>query len=431
MRFRILSFLFCFVYILCSIRFACAATTISISSRGGGVFELQGAGLEGMGGMDITIGYDVSSLTNPRVVQGGLVSGGMMIANTNAPGSVRIAMVQPKGISGAGSIATISFDLSGVTPGKILSLNANLVDTKGAKIASQSQVFNSAETTFPLFQTTSDTTSGASSAQTANTSAQSVQTGQSAVNSGATPAWLGTVTMPFDTASPSNEKARQEPSPQQIPSQPEQRPVETAKNPDTETQSKFIEPPPADTKRKAVIHKSVLKHFQNYRGERTLQAFTALFKQSAIPGIRQEPPIALSDGKSSIRLFIESAPVGNETPNFVLKGAKLVSLKMDGDNSYLLEIIPEPKVYEATVTVLRNDTLNEFPLTIAPPLVMKTGDIEILSEENFKAFLKRSGTEKAFRPDLNGDGVWNYIDEYVLTANYFTRNPSKAVDVKK
>jgi hypothetical protein len=62
---------------------------------------------------------------------------------------------------------------------------------------------------------------------------------------------------------------------------------------------------------------------------------------------------------------------------------------------------------------------------------MKTGDIEILSEENFKAFLKRSGTEKAFRPDLNGDGVWNYIDEYVLTANYFTRNPSKAVDVKK
>ena len=407
MRFRILQFLIASVYILCAIRPACAAATISVSSTGNAVFELQGAGLEGIGGMDITIGYDASSLTNPRVVQGGLVSGGMMIANTNAPGSVRIAMVQPRGISGAGSIATISFDLSGGTPGKILSLNAKLVDTKGAKIASQTQIFNPAETTSPLSQTTSGTASGA------------------------TPAWLGTVTMPSDTASPSNEKALQEPSPQQIPFQPEQRPIEAAQKPDIETQGKVIEPPAANTERKTVIHKSVLKRFQDYRGERTSQALTALFKQSAIPGMRQEPPIALSDGKSSIRVFIESASVGNGAPNFVLKGAKLASLKMEGDNTYLLVIMPEAKVYEATVTVLRNDTLTEFPLTIAPPLVVKTGDVKILSEENFKAFLKSSGTEKAPISDLNGDGVWNYIDEYILTANYLVRNPPKAVDVKK
>ncbi|MFZ3209337.1 MAG: cohesin domain-containing protein [Geobacteraceae bacterium] len=348
--------------------------------------------------MDITIGYDVSSLTNPRVVQGGLVSGGIMVSNTTVPGSVHIAMVKANGISGAGSIATISFDQSGGIPGKILSLNAKLVDSKGAKIASQSQIYNPAETTSSLPQTTSDTVSAAR------------------------PAWLGTVTMPSDTASSSNEKTRQEPSSQQIPFQPEQKSAEAAQKPDIEMQSTDIEPPPVHTERKTVIHKSVLKRFQDYRGERTPQALIALFKQSAIPDMRQEPPIALSDGKSTIRVFIESASVGNEALNFLLKGAKLASLKMEGNNTYLLEILPEPKGYEATVTVLRNDTITEFPLTIAPPLVMKTGDIEILGTENFKAFLKRSVTEKAFKSDLNGDGVWNYIDEYILTANFLVRN---------
>lgn len=386
--------------ITCGIPSAFSAATISVSSTGNAVFELKAIGLEGVGGMYITIGYDASSLTNPRVVQGGLVSGWMMIPNTDVPGSVRIAMLdtQVKGISGAGSIATISFDQSGVTPGKILSLNAELVDTKRAKIASQVQIFNPVETTTVLQQTTANTTSTPSQ------------------------------TTDSDTTSPSNEKALQAPSPQQTPFQPEQKSTETAQKPDIETQGKVIEPPAANTERKTVIHKSVLKRFQDYRGERTPQALIALFKQSAIPGMRQEPPIALSDGKSSIRVFIESVSAGNEAPNFVLKGAKLASLKMEGDNTYLLVIMPEAKVYEATVTVLRNDTLTEFPLTIAPLPVMKTG---ILSEENFKAFLKRSETEKAFIFDLNGDGGWNYIDEYILTANYLVKNPPKSVNAKK
>ena len=62
-----------------------AASTLEILPAGDGVFTIQGTGIEGAGAMDITVLYDTSSLANPRVVQGGLISGALMVVNDKSP----------------------------------------------------------------------------------------------------------------------------------------------------------------------------------------------------------------------------------------------------------------------------------------------------------------------------------------------------------
>lgn len=411
---RMIKKFLCFtVYFLGCAPQAFAVATISMASMDKGVFVLQGAVLERVGGIDITVGYDTSTLTNPRVVQGGLVTGGIAIANTDMPGSVRIAIIHPKGITGTGSIATVAFDLSGASSGKITSLSADLIDTQGSKMASQiqvpeAQVVEAAETANPVSRTDSNPTSVTSPSQTTSAASPS-QT-----------AWLGSVTMPSDTTGSANDKGQDSP-PQQAPSQPEQDPLEIPGNSDVEREREIVEPPSAAAETR-IAYKSALECFKENRGEKTPKALAALFEGRTIPAVRQEPPIAISDGTSTVKVFIDVVQGGKDLPQFLLKGAKLESLKMEGKNTYLLEIKPDLNTYEAAVTILHNHKVTEVPLTVSPPMGMKKSGKQILSEENFKAFLKRSGTEKASGLDLNGDGVWNYIDEYILTANFLVRN---------
>jgi len=58
-----------------------AAPALTISSSGNGTFVLQGSAVDGVAALDITVRYDVATLTNPQVTQGGLISGAMMAVN--------------------------------------------------------------------------------------------------------------------------------------------------------------------------------------------------------------------------------------------------------------------------------------------------------------------------------------------------------------
>src|SRR5512144_3442014 len=99
-----------------------AAATLVISPAGDGVFVIQGTGIENAGAMDFTVLYDTSSLANPRVVQGGLISGALMVVNDKTPGAVRLGIIRTTPIQGSGVIATMTFDRTGTSAGKIASL---------------------------------------------------------------------------------------------------------------------------------------------------------------------------------------------------------------------------------------------------------------------------------------------------------------------
>ena len=92
----------------------------------------------------------------------------------------------------------------------------------------------------------------------------------------------------------------------------------------------------------------------------------ALFTSGATSGVRQEPTIALSDGTSTVKVYLK-VPPGARSPNFALSGAKLVSLKKEG-GLYLLEILPEAKANEVNITMLNNRIVTGIPLTVVQPL---------------------------------------------------------------
>ena len=65
--------------------------------------------------------------------------------------------------------------------------------------------------------------------------------------------------------------------------------------------------------------------------------------------------------------------------------------------------------------ILTDSDAIDYPLTLAPPVK----DITAL-EADFAAFLKDSGA-KPPKHDLNGDGVHDYLDNYIYTANYLSK----------
>ena len=106
---------------------------ISISPSSSSEYVVRGDNMEGVGGIDLTISYDSTTMSSPTVTQGGLISGALMAPNTATPGTIRIAVISTKAISGSGQIATISF--AAVTgPAKVSITSVSMIDTSGVTI---------------------------------------------------------------------------------------------------------------------------------------------------------------------------------------------------------------------------------------------------------------------------------------------------------
>jgi hypothetical protein len=123
--------------VVCLAMPAFAAPQISVVERGGGVFVLQGNNFADVSGLDVVVKYDPKTLGNPRVAEGSLVSGAMLVTNLTTPGVVRIALIRLAPISGTGSVATLTFDQKGPTPGKILEVIPTIINSTGGTVEPQ------------------------------------------------------------------------------------------------------------------------------------------------------------------------------------------------------------------------------------------------------------------------------------------------------
>ncbi len=111
-----------------------ATTTVTISSIGEGVFLHQGAGVQDAAALDIIVVYDTTTLANPRVIEGPLITGAMTAINPKVSGMVRLVIIRFTPVRGSGVIATLTFDRKGSSPGKVLSLSARLANINGAAL---------------------------------------------------------------------------------------------------------------------------------------------------------------------------------------------------------------------------------------------------------------------------------------------------------
>ena len=448
--------------LLSSVASAWGAPSLIISGQGS-VYEMRGEGLEGVAGIDVTVKYDSSRMTNPRVTQKQLIAGAIMMPNLSVPGEVRAVIITSKPITGSGSILGIEFTVFGDRPGAITSLTAKLSSATLSDLPVQTVLatatYNDVAASPSVAQPTASvpnpttTSSGQSSStqtasgSTATTQATSVVAGTPSTTGGAalsTGTTGGTSGVSGETSGVSGGRssltgvslaglgeAPVTPPPALPPDVPGVTKSEPRIEPNREVAGDTRQPrapevlpegspprsepealKPLNIKPEAAPCKSVLVLFKEFSGPRTPQTLTNLFSLASIPGVGQVPTIALSDGVSKVKITVEDS--SSTSPNFSVSGGKLLSLKKDSGR-YLLEIIPDARTSEVTVSVLKQGKVTTIPLLVVPPLDIKLLPTGKLDEASFTLYLQ--GTDKR-AGDINGDGVRNYLDDYIVTAHY-------------
>lgn len=412
---------------ICSASLALGAS-VTITPAGEGSFAVQGDNMNGVSGIELTIGYDTSALTSPTVSWGGLIDGALSIANTTVPGSIRIAIIRTSPFSGSGQIAALSFDARNGSGG-ITSVSAKMTDINGVNIPAQPAIAPAAaaiaSSTIAASAAASAspaplTTPGIPFSQPAATRTPPAAAASTAVP---VPSGLGTVTLPGVNQANSNEARQGEPKAVPPPEASEAA-APTAgemKQPPAEKSAEAIAPAVA----KQTVYGSVLDHFRTYQGERSPKNLLELFTKAVSPSIRQDPAVAISDGTATVRVTVDLSATKGTSTVFALTGARMVSLnRKDESGTWVLDALPKVNSLKATVTATNSGSVVEFPLTVVPPAPAVSA-----KQADFAAFLKDGGA-RVPKHDLNGDGRHDYQDDFIYTAHYLIKSGSAAKDVK-
>jgi hypothetical protein len=410
---------------------ASATAFLKLDPSGGGGYTLQGVGIENVGGIQVIIDYDIATLGNPRVVMGSLASGAMNAVNTSVPGSINFGLISAnRVINGSGTIATITFDRK-LEEGGITRVVARLVDfTSNKQVPADARFSNpsvnrsattdqSQSTNTTVTQTPKDNSSTSGVPVTPATTSTTARTG-------------GTLTYPGDDSG-SREK-------REVVAQENRDSTDTTRS-DRQMVARDIVPPASENRDSESIAKkeetaqpatydSVADRFRSYTGERTVKALTGLFAPQNNAPFVQEPAILLADGKVTLKVTIDGV-AGKKSPNFALTGATLVTMKRKGTSGWIVEAKPQKGVAVASITMLQDGNMIEFPLTVAPKIDLDLDKSGNVNEADFLLFLKDRGTDKSPRFDLNGDGKRTYLDEYIYTANYLVDLQGQAAEKDK
>ena len=402
-------FLTLFIF-LAGVQVALGAS-VTITPAGNGLFDIQGAGLNGIQGIELNIVYDSSSLASPSVSQGNLISGAMMVVNTSNPGTIKIDIISsPKSIAGSGQIVSISFASHTGTGG--VTVSPSMINGSAAPVPAGGKVsavdFQKSASDSTGFYTSPGIPFGGSTDTTptnSRTTTPPATTGQA--TGGSAPTALGTVSMPSDIQTGGSTK------PADITGVPDKPAEPDAVKPGVTPAAgeKAVSEPKPPVKVTVTSYQGALENFRAHRGEKSPAILLGLLNREISPTIHQEPALALSDGKSTVKIIAE-ASVG-KSPKFMLTGAELVTLsKDDSSGTWIIEALPNNGVLQASLTIMTDSATIDYPLTLAPPVA----GISTV-EADFAAFLKDSGSSKPKR-DLNGDGRHDYQDDFIYAVNY-------------
>jgi len=413
------------------------AAELRLISTGKTAFVLQGYDLPKVGGIKAVIEYE--NMTDPVVQRGSIINAApspMFIANVNTPGRVILAALQSDNqFSGTGSIATISFKPVPGKTGTARLTARELATHEGQKeVSADSSPVSGVTDGEPDGTTNPSTDPTNTGTDPTNTGTGTTNTGTGTTNTGTGTtgggAYLGAVSMPSDQSGKSVDTAQPEDNQDQQDQQQEPgNPPPQEPEPSADGDAQPVEAPreterPQPGQPKFAAHKGLLDQVRELKEEKTPQTLTALFGAYSIPGVKQEPPLVLSDGKTVVKVHLNLPAAGKQSPNFALKGAKLVSLKNDEKDKWVIEALPAKNANDVRVTALQDEMMTEIPLTVAQPVSTKAVSPQGLWDEGaFALFLKDRGGDKAPQFDLNGDGVRNHVDDYIYTVNYLIRNP--------
>src|SRR3990172_8546833 len=111
---------------------------------------IEVAGAAQIGSMDMALAYDPSVLRAVWVGKGNLTANALLQGNANPMGKILIAMADPGGITGNGSIAMVEFEVLGEAGARstlaFTGLEASGVDAMAVPLANRTGMFTVAET---------------------------------------------------------------------------------------------------------------------------------------------------------------------------------------------------------------------------------------------------------------------------------------------
>jgi hypothetical protein len=413
----------CQIIVLCCLAgapfsaFAAGKGKVSLASSNGTVFTVLASGFEAPAGFQLTVTYDPARLSNPRVVQGSLVSGGMFAANPNVAGTLLLIAVHHTAMNGSGTIATITFDASGDSSGTTsLSVSGSAVDVKTAYLPVTFSGWSGSVIS-------SNSKGDAGSTDITTLTPAGITTTGTTSNTSGTPVVGGTLTMPTDD---SGARERKDAATQPAPVAPQpvaQEPRDSGAASGSVEEHAAPEAPVASKKapeEPVRSVQSVLEKFRLFPGEKTPAQLVALFDLGQGVPFSQTPPVAIADGKSSVKIVI-SKVAGDRAPNFAFNHAKYLSLRQTGEGEWQVEVTPEKGAIRASISMVTETAQQEIPLTVTPQAEVDLDKSGTVTEADFQLFLKTRGTESAPAYDLNGDGKRDYLDDYIFTANYLLK----------
>jgi hypothetical protein len=145
--------------------------------------------------------------------------------------------------------------------------------------------------------------------------------------------------------------------------------------------------PQATTKAKLALPEfrrveGVLDRFRSYGGAWNQEVVERLFAPLDSHEFRQYPAVMIADGLAEVQVSVRSAKVGDVINCLVIRGGQVTSVQPGEAGEWLLTIVPGQGALEVTVTVLTEQNIIEYPLTVASPLVLfdTTAAVPFLAE---------------------------------------------------
>jgi hypothetical protein len=351
---------------------ALADSEVTISPAGSDAFSVKGNLLDKVTALEITVDYDAGTLSNPSASCGPLAGSAHCEINSATSGLVQIRIKSETPLSGFGVLASLSFTRQGDEPGTINSLDARLTGINGDLLPARVNVVN-------------------------------LTAGQSG----------RPMPKPLKAAAP--DSTPQSPSPGGGAADSGTLASMAVKN----TGRKLVEP----AANVLQFHRleSVLERFRGRPDTAPLDTLLPLFEKVHGGEIRQDPPIILSDGRSMARLTVTLAGNGSRAPIFGLHGVRFISLQRGDGNGWIIDVLPDKGVYEASLTVLTDASLTEYPLTVAPPMEAAGRELGAADFEKSRGNRSRMKTDAA-----KGASRPGYVEDYIYAANYLARKPGSA-----
>ncbi len=156
--------------------------------------------------------------------------------------------------------------------------------------------------------------------------------------------------------------------------------------------------------------KSVLERFKKYKGEQDLSSFIALFGLNEGERCRQEPAIAISDGKTPVTIWIDIRSDGTHSTGLALSDATLLS-KEARERDIVITVLPSEGTWDARLVTFAGGEILDYPIVVAPPVDL----IRVVNENNFLEALQVYINSRSSAVQRKNK---MYLSEYIFTANY-------------